>query len=77
MRAPSVRNLPKPIWAIVILFVSAPLGAILYLCFGADRTGTGAARTRSRGGAPPSAIATTAAVKPTVVAAGPGDGRPS
>jgi len=79
VRAPSVRNLPKPIWAIVILFVSAPLGAILYLCFGADRTGTGAARTRSRGGAPPSApsaIAATAAVKPTVVAAAPGDGRP-
>jgi ABC-2 type transport system ATP-binding protein len=79
VRAPSVRNLPKPIWAIVILFVSAPLGAILYLCFGADRSGTGAARRRSRGGAPPSvpsAIAATAAVKPTVVAAAPGDGRP-
>jgi ABC-2 type transport system ATP-binding protein len=81
VRAPSVRNLPKPIWAIVILFVSAPLGAILYLCFGADRTGTGRARTPSRGGSPssaPSAIATTAAVKPTatVVATAPGDGRP-
>jgi ABC-2 type transport system ATP-binding protein len=79
VRAPSVRNLPKPIWAIVILFVSAPLGAILYLCFGADRSGTGAARRRSRGGTPPSApsaIAATAAVKPTVVAAAPGNGRP-
>ncbi len=79
VRAPSVRNLPKPIWAIVILFVSAPLGAILYLCFGADRTGTGRARTPSRGGAPPSApsaIAATAAVKPAVVAAAPAGGRP-
>jgi ABC-2 type transport system ATP-binding protein len=79
VRAPSVRNLPKPIWAIVILFVSAPLGAILYLCFGADRNGTGRARTRSPGGAPssaPPAIAATAAVRPAVVTAAPGDGRP-
>lgn len=77
VRAPSVRNLPKPLWAIVILFVSAPLGAILYLCFGADRTGTGRARTPARDGAPPSApsaIAATAAVKPAVVAPAPGDG---
>ena len=74
VRAPSVRNLPKPIWAIVILLVSAPLGAILYLCFGADRTGTGRPRTRSRGGAPPAArpaTATAAAVKPAVLAAAP------
>jgi len=80
VRAPSVRNLPKPLWAIVILFVSAPLGAILYLCFGADRTGTGRPRTPSRGGAPPSAtsaVAATASVKPTVVASAPGDGRPA
>ncbi len=71
VRAPSVRNLPKPIWAIVILFVSAPLGAILYLCFGADRTGTGQSRTPARGAAPSPA---TAAVKPAVLAAGPADG---
>jgi ABC-2 type transport system ATP-binding protein len=82
VRAPSVRNLPKPLWAIVILFVSAPLGAILYLCFGADRTGTGRPGTLSRGGASQSAqparpaAAATAAVKPTVPAAGPADGRP-
>lgn len=75
VRAPSVRNLPKPIWAIVILFVSAPLGAILYLCFGADRTGTGRSRTPSRGGTPSPATAATAAVKPAVLAAGPADGR--
>ena len=74
VRAPAVRNLPKPIWAVVILFVSAPLGAILYLCFGADRTGTGRSRTPSRGGAPSPATAPTAAVKPAVVAAGPAGG---
>jgi ABC-2 type transport system ATP-binding protein len=40
-RAKSVRNAPKLAWAIVILFVSAPLGAILYLFFGMDRTSHG------------------------------------
>jgi len=39
VRARSVRNAPKLAWAIVILFVSAPLGAILYLFFGMDRSG--------------------------------------
>jgi ABC-2 type transport system ATP-binding protein len=38
-RAKSVRNAPKLAWVIVILVVSAPLGAILYLAFGMDRTG--------------------------------------
>jgi ABC-2 type transport system ATP-binding protein len=78
VRAPSVRNLPKPIWAVVILFVSAPLGAILYLFFGADRTGTRRPRALSRSGAPPSAVsaaAETAAAKRAVLAAGPADGR--
>jgi ABC-2 type transport system ATP-binding protein len=37
-RAESVRNAPKLAWVIVILVVSAPLGAILYLAFGMDRT---------------------------------------
>ena len=80
VRAPSARHLPKPLWAIVILFVSAPLGAILYLCFGADRTGTSRPRTLARGGASPPTAAATAAVelvepaaRPTVAAA---DGRP-
>ncbi|MGB6454062.1 MAG: ATP-binding cassette domain-containing protein, partial [Streptosporangiaceae bacterium] len=41
VRARSVRNAPKLAWAIVILFVSAPLGAILYLFFGMDRSGGG------------------------------------
>ena len=43
-RATSVRNAPKLAWVIVILFVSAPLGAILYLFFGMDRTGAGRSR---------------------------------
>ena len=38
-RAPSARGAPKIIWAIIILFVSAPLGALLYLFFGRDRDG--------------------------------------
>jgi ABC-2 type transport system ATP-binding protein len=79
VRAPSVRNLPKPIWAIVILFVSAPLGAILYLCFGADRTGTRRPPAHARGGTPPAAppaTAETAAVQPAVLRAAPASGRP-
>src|SRR5215469_4775536 len=80
VRAPSVRNLPKPLWAIVILFVSAPLGAVLYLCFGANRTGTRRPRTLSRGEAPrsaPPASAETAVVRPAVLAAGPAGSRPA
>ena len=36
-RARSVRNAPKLVWAIVIVFVSAPLGALAYLFFGRER----------------------------------------
>jgi len=36
-RAKSVRYLPKIVWAIVILFVSAPIGALIYLFAGRDR----------------------------------------
>ena len=36
-RAKSVRNVPKWVWAIVILFVSAPIGALVYLFVGRDR----------------------------------------
>jgi ABC-2 type transport system ATP-binding protein len=39
VRATSVRTFPKPVWAIVILAVSAPFGALLYLFFGRDRSG--------------------------------------
>ena len=36
-RAKSVRHMPKPAWAIIILFVSAPIGALVYLFVGRDR----------------------------------------
>jgi len=36
-RARSVRYLPKVVWVIVILFVSAPIGALIYLFVGRDR----------------------------------------
>jgi ABC-2 type transport system ATP-binding protein len=36
-RARSVRNAPKIIWVIVILFFSAPIGALAYLFFGRER----------------------------------------
>ncbi len=44
-RAKSARNLPKLAWVLIILLVSAPLGALLYLFFGADRT---SGKTRAR-----------------------------
>lgn len=43
VRAKSVRNAPKLAWAVVILVVSAPLGALLYLFFGMERRGMAAA----------------------------------
>jgi hypothetical protein len=49
-RAPSVRGAPKIVWAVIILFVSAPLGAILYLFVGRDRDRRAG---RSRGATPP------------------------
>lgn len=33
-RVGSVRYLPKPVWALVIVLVSAPLGALVYLAIG-------------------------------------------
>jgi hypothetical protein len=36
-RAPSVRGVPKIVWVIIILFVSAPIGALIYLFVGRDR----------------------------------------
>jgi Phospholipase_D-nuclease N-terminal len=39
LRAPSVRFLPKPLWAVVILLVSAPFGALAYLVIGRNRDG--------------------------------------
>ena len=37
IRAQSVRYLPKPVWALIIVLVSAPFGALAYLVFGKDR----------------------------------------
>ena len=45
IRAPSVRHLPKAVWAIIILLVSAPWGGLLYLFLGRDR-GRGASVPR-------------------------------
>ncbi len=42
-RARSVRYLPKIVWALVILFVSAPVGGIVYLLLGRDRDDRGRA----------------------------------
>jgi ABC-2 type transport system ATP-binding protein len=49
-RSKSVRNAPKLAWVIVILAVSAPVGALLYLFFGMDRS------ARQRGVAPAGAV---------------------
>src|SRR5215469_7819296 len=37
-RARSARGAPKIVWAIVIVFVSAPIGALVYLFAGRDRS---------------------------------------
>ena len=37
VRARSVRYVPKPVWALIIVLVSAPFGALAYLVFGKDR----------------------------------------
>ncbi|HEY2314361.1 MAG TPA: ATP-binding cassette domain-containing protein [Streptosporangiaceae bacterium] len=70
VRAKSVRNAPKLVWAIVILAVSAPLGALLYLFFGMDRGGVAASvavRAPAPPAAPVSAAGRTAAGTPLIV----------
>jgi Phospholipase_D-nuclease N-terminal len=37
IRSPSVRYLPKVVWGIIIVFISFPLGGLLYLFVGRDR----------------------------------------
>jgi hypothetical protein len=37
VRAPSVRRLPKGVWAAVIVLISAPWGGLAYLFLGRDR----------------------------------------
>ena len=39
VRADSARGAPKIVWAIIIVFVSAPIGALVYLFFGRNRGG--------------------------------------
>jgi|HubBroStandDraft_4_1064222.scaffolds.fasta_scaffold269505_2 hypothetical protein len=55
VRAKSVRHLPKAVWAILIVVISAPWGGLIYLFLGRDR-GQGflsRGRNRSRGGVAP------------------------
>jgi ABC-2 type transport system ATP-binding protein len=59
-RSKSVRNAPKLAWVIVVLAVSAPLGALLYLFFGMDRSGR-------RDGTTPTASAVGSAAPPVVL----------
>ena len=71
-RSKSVRNAPKLAWIIVILAVSAPLGALLYLFLGMDRSGrrdgSGPVALAARPAAPP-------AVPPTATSGTPPGGR--
>jgi len=39
IRAPAVLYLPKLVWAVIIIFVSAPIGPLIYLVLGRDRHG--------------------------------------
>jgi hypothetical protein len=41
VRAEQVAYLPKAVWAVIILVVSVPVGAIAYLVFGRERRGEG------------------------------------
>ncbi len=59
-RSKSVRNAPKLAWVIVIIVVSAPIGALLYLFFGMDRS----ARQRESA---PAAVAVRPAAPPAVL----------
>jgi Phospholipase_D-nuclease N-terminal len=37
IRSPSARYLPKPVWGLIIVLVSAPWGGLIYLFVGRDR----------------------------------------
>ena len=53
VRAPTVRYMPKVVWALVILLGSAPFGALAYLFFGRSRddaSASGAERADGRKG---------------------------
>ncbi|HEU5420890.1 MAG TPA: ATP-binding cassette domain-containing protein [Streptosporangiaceae bacterium] len=66
-RAQSVRYAPKIVWALVILLISAPFGALAYLLLGRDRTG----RERPRPGRPAPQVHTPAAARQSPAAAVP------
>jgi ABC-2 type transport system ATP-binding protein len=52
-RARSVRHMPKWVWVLVILFISAPIGALVYLFVGRDRgQDSGRDPAQARTGAP-------------------------
>ncbi len=53
IRAKSVRHLPKTVWAIIILVISAPWGGLIYLFLGRDRGRGFLGRDRGRGAAVP------------------------
>lgn len=53
IRAKSVRNLPKAVWAIIIVVISAPWGGLIYLFLGRDRNQAFLGRDRDRGAAVP------------------------
>ena len=50
VRAPTVRYMPKVVWALVILLGSAPFGALAYLFFGRSRDDASASVTERADG---------------------------
>lgn len=43
VRAKTVRHLPKAVWAVIIVLISAPWGGLIYLFLGRDRDRRGTA----------------------------------
>ena len=74
-RATSVRYLPKTAWVFVILLVSAPTGALLYLFFGVDRTPASRKPKPGSGPADPSLRPTATGMHRAGTAAVPAHGR--
>ena len=77
-RAKSVRNVPKWVWALVILFISAPLGALIYLFVGRDRGRDGQVAPAQQGPAQQGPVEPTSPgePRPPVVGRPPVAGRP-
>jgi Phospholipase_D-nuclease N-terminal len=53
VRARSVRHLPKAVWAIIIVVISAPWGGLIYLFLGRDRGQSFLGRGRGNGSVVP------------------------